>query len=556
MNLLIPLLAQSQKAEQITPEFNALKNNENVFESFLKKQTHYEVDRSTPKILLGKWKETTQLRATPTVLINGYILPTNYKINGMKNIILILFFLVQSSLYLFADKTVQIQFPDNEEKKLITVRYSLLDLNNYFYKPYIYDYQTTGNQIDITVPDSILFFNMSISRSTSDYQWSRHVDILIPQGDTLGILLDNKQKPRFFGKYAEKHQYLYRLQAAGGYESADTTINRFVADASTNSFFTFIQNAINKEINEIDHLKLNNEQYEFIKNLMIDSYLYRASMSLERTETMEKIRSKTDSVQFCHDIGLLYANYAIRFNSGISNDEKARLRYAKIIPGVRLDLGYDYRFFPQSAFLDKDEQSVSIAENIIANASIGMYDEKTLSDLHRLYKQVFPDSPYIVFMERIDGLKEENQTFTFAHYSIKTGWEEYGSFSDLSQALKTYISKPVLLDFWATWCSPCIREFRYNGELNPFLKDNNIEKIYVSVDYPGAYETWKKTIQRLELEGFHYFATANTKCSYILPGEGIPKFVLLDSDGKVLINNCERPGSGKLIPQIKEKFGL
>jgi hypothetical protein len=31
-----------------------------------------------------EWKEKTQLRATPTVLINGYVLPDKYKIEDLK----------------------------------------------------------------------------------------------------------------------------------------------------------------------------------------------------------------------------------------------------------------------------------------------------------------------------------------------------------------------------------------------------------------------------------------------------------------------------------------
>ena len=190
-NLLAPLISKARKTEQITQEFNALKINENVFEAFLKKQTRYEVNKDTSKIILGnanteilitiltnphcapcslmhtrvekllqdtnhsvavqyifssfneelessarfliaayltqpiekakaiynewfkegkykreeffekykcsfdeqteaeiqkhtEWKEASQIRATPTVLVNGYALPANYKIEDLK----------------------------------------------------------------------------------------------------------------------------------------------------------------------------------------------------------------------------------------------------------------------------------------------------------------------------------------------------------------------------------------------------------------------------------------------------------------------------------------
>ena len=41
-------------------------------------QTEVEIQKH------NKWKEASQIRATPTVLVNGYALPANYKIEDLK----------------------------------------------------------------------------------------------------------------------------------------------------------------------------------------------------------------------------------------------------------------------------------------------------------------------------------------------------------------------------------------------------------------------------------------------------------------------------------------
>lgn len=48
--------------------------------------------------------------------------------------------------------------------------------------------------------------------------------------------------------------------------------------------------------------------------------------------------------------------------------------------------------------------------------------------------------------------------------------------------LEDYAGKVVLLDFWATWCAPCIAEFPYMREAYAKFKDQGFEIISVSMD--------------------------------------------------------------------------
>lgn len=56
-----------------------------------------------------------------------------------------------------------------------------------------------------------------------------------------------------------------------------------------------------------------------------------------------------------------------------------------------------------------------------------------------------------------------------------TGFEKFLNFKDD----KTYV-----INFWATWCKPCVAELPYFEDLYKNYQDKNVEVILVSLDFP------------------------------------------------------------------------
>ena len=48
--------------------------------------------------------------------------------------------------------------------------------------------------------------------------------------------------------------------------------------------------------------------------------------------------------------------------------------------------------------------------------------------------------------------------------------------------LKQFIGKPLLVNFWATWCAPCIVELPHLNNAADYLKQNDIELLLISTD--------------------------------------------------------------------------
>lgn len=63
-------------------------------------------------------------------------------------------------------------------------------------------------------------------------------------------------------------------------------------------------------------------------------------------------------------------------------------------------------------------------------------------------------------------------------------------FDGLQDYLKSKdANKTYVINFWATWCAPCVKELPYFERLNANYQAKNIEVILVSLDFPRQLET-------------------------------------------------------------------
>ena len=66
---------------------------------------------------------------------------------------------------------------------------------------------------------------------------------------------------------------------------------------------------------------------------------------------------------------------------------------------------------------------------------------------------------------------------------------EVVDFDGLYSKIDLSSDKTYVINFWATWCAPCVKELPYFEEVNKELKDQNTEVILVSLDFPSQIET-------------------------------------------------------------------
>ncbi len=119
--------------------------------------------------------------------------------------------------------------------------------------------------------------------------------------------------------------------------------------------------------------------------------------------------------------------------------------------------------------------------------------------------------------------------------------------------LKDFAGKPIYIDLWATWCGPCMAEMPALKEIEEKYKDVPIT--FISLDVFDDKAKWEAFVTREKPMGVQLISTDRDMPfikKYVV--DGIPRFIFLDKEGKIIDANAPRPSDGKLIKLIEENL--
>ena len=105
--------------------------------------------------------------------------------------------------------------------------------------------------------------------------------------------------------------------------------------------------------------------------------------------------------------------------------------------------------------------------------------------------------------------------------------------------LADFRGKYIYIDMWATWCAPCRREMPYLKALEERFKDAQIVFLGLSTDSDKS--KWEAMVKSGELTGVQLYLGPQSAFQKAYQIDGIPRFILLDKEGKIINNNMSRP---------------
>ncbi|HAS43331.1 MAG TPA: hypothetical protein DCS93_22820 [Microscillaceae bacterium] len=110
-------------------------------------------------------------------------------------------------------------------------------------------------------------------------------------------------------------------------------------------------------------------------------------------------------------------------------------------------------------------------------------------------------------------------------------------------SLSDFRGKVVFLDFWASWCPPCMRQVPHAKKLKEKLKAEPVVFLYISVDQNA--KMWKRAVERKQIEGIHLNAPGiKNSVTHAYNVRAFPHYIIIDKEGKIWHRNAKRPSRG------------
>lgn len=133
--------------------------------------------------------------------------------------------------------------------------------------------------------------------------------------------------------------------------------------------------------------------------------------------------------------------------------------------------------------------------------------------------------------EKIDDISKDSEKEVATDFIV---YNEAGDKVQLSQ----FIGKPVVINFWASWCGPCQYEMPYFDEAIKKYSKDDIEILMINVT-DGKRETREDAQELIKNNNYEMDILFDDKmdASKAYNIQGIPRSIFIDKDGFVVYDH-------------------
>ena len=146
-------------------------------------------------------------------------------------------------------------------------------------------------------------------------------------------------------------------------------------------------------------------------------------------------------------------------------------------------------------------------------------------------KEAFLKEPLYQKYIQIKSKIENPQTDTEAVLKADASLSIKQVIDDILQQNK---GKVVYVDFWGTWCGPCLVEMPNSKAIEHELKEQNVAFVYICLE--SEEKQWKATLDKFQLAGQHYLLSKKQSAEIrnLYKIDGVPFYMLIDKNGLIL----------------------
>ncbi len=222
----------------------------------------------------------------------------------------------------------------------------------------------------------------------------------------------------------------------------------------------------------------------------------------------------------------------------------------------------------------KEDEDIQNKPELFIQAMVDVMDEKIRSRPVRdhVFYSIMNYAMYDGLQKEEEAIydrflaEEQKATYLEQINELKNDWDKleagkpapvfaYPDIDGKVISLEDLKEKVVYVDVWATWCGPCLAEQPDLEKLEAKF-EGNPDVAFVGVSIDEDKEAWERMVRKKEMKGYQLHAREAWKASIVKDYKigGIPRFIMIDGDGKIINASAPRPSSGEVEGLINENL--
>jgi len=199
--------------------------------------------------------------------------------------------------------------------------------------------------------------------------------------------------------------------------------------------------------------------------------------------------------------------------------------------------------------LNNPELQTHLSKVILLDQLPGINDLADLEKYEHTFLPLIKDPRYNRYYSKLitDKKRLTSGNYALAFEAITTANEP--------KTLADYRGKYVVLDFWASWCGPCLYQADY-FEKNAMEYSNRRDVVFISLSIDQKETAWRRKVKLNDKNVVQLYATNQAALNSFYLLNSIPRFLVIDPEGKIVNSSFPFPNDSNfkiMLNQILPK---
>jgi len=451
------------------------------------------------------------------------------------------------------------------------------------------NYKELFAEIDSSGFFSITFMQYYPEEFSISYR-NRYVRLYMVPGDTITVFINAEEFPDNFLVMSNHADMAYNVADFEVYSGERVNYNSRIEQEKSQlldskSYKLWRDSLKNEDMRYVSQYLLKNNSSTHFRNWLTNKYKYQYITDIIENYTRERQSNNSepfsefylsllDSIDLSSSSGSNYAElYSVinRYNNfyyylSMTKPETKGilLNFSdNILNNTQISLNpAEVKSKPEMKLIAKKE-SVSVDEYILEVKSVknDLLKDALIANCFYRYKNYYnPDSlAYKIYSNmETDIAKASFYEEYMQRKELKINENNIAFETDegrelLNGIINKHKNKVLYIDFWGTFCGPCITDFKYASKLKEYYRGKDVAFIYLCER--GDEKRWNDIIKDLKVSGDHYLLNNRqyVGLSKMFNLTYVPRYILIDKTGKIIDADAPRPWNELEIRHIIDK---